>query len=289
MKFIITADIHAQEQTPIARTDNYISTLIAKIKYINNYMRNNKIKYWLDSGDLFTKWKSSPKLESLLYNNLPDNFITVAGNHDLPYHNIESYSESSLNLLETTNKIKVLKNGEIININGVKITGFSYSQEIQNNNADICISHLMVVDNVNDEKKLSALHGIKFLKKYDFEYTITGHNHKQFILTTKRGNRTLINPGSLMRRDITQKNYKPAFFILDFDNKELVKHFLPINDIIDDTHTKNKKTTDYNAFIEGLQTDGKQVNTFNENLEIYFRKHNIKNNIKTIINTMMGA
>ena len=86
-----------------------------------------------------------------------------------------------------------------------------------------------------------------------------------------------------MRRDITQKDYIPSFILLDFDKKEHYIQPLPISTTITTSHTQNKKSCDYDAFIDGIQTSNGQIQSFASNLEAYYRKHETTNNIKNRI------
>jgi DNA repair exonuclease SbcCD nuclease subunit len=107
---ILTADLHLSLRTPIARTDDYPEAQKRKLQFIQELSYKNNFCPILCSGDIFDRWNSTAELCSWAFDNLPKNIIAIPGNHDLPLHSLDQYKKSSLYLLDTVQKIIVLKN-----------------------------------------------------------------------------------------------------------------------------------------------------------------------------------
>ena len=103
---ILTADIHLSESTPISRIDDYQEAQRKKLKFLCGLQEKHKCPV-LDAGDIFNHWKSSPWLLSQAYYWLPNNMVTIPGNHDLPEHSIKQYGKSALAFLEAVDKLQV--------------------------------------------------------------------------------------------------------------------------------------------------------------------------------------
>ena len=112
---IITADMHLRDTVPKCRTDDYWKAQSAKLQSIRDLQEQYQVPI-LDGGDMLDTWKSSPYLEGWAIDNLPDGIITVPGNHELPYHNVNRLDRSSLNVLGKAGKITILENNTFISI-----------------------------------------------------------------------------------------------------------------------------------------------------------------------------
>jgi len=293
---IITSDIHLRDTIPICRTDDFWMAQERKIKHLCEVQKTYNDIPIIDAGDLFHKWSSSPFLEAWAINNLPENIFTVPGNHEMPSHNLNLMSKSSLAVMEAAGKLEILQGKQIIKDNIV--IGFPYGVDIAehlfNNNAfelkesdiNIALIHIYVDKEGTpwfDDKAMGADELMSFLPQ--FNLIVTGHNHKNFIY--RKGKQLIVNPGSMMRTNTTQINHKPAYYLWKADNNEIECCYYPFEEnVISLEHIKREKEKKdrYNSFINRLNDNYDIELSFEKNLENYFKNNNVRSPVKDIIN-----
>jgi hypothetical protein len=180
---IITADLHLREDRPQCRTDDYFAAQAKKIEWLCELQEKYDCPI-LDAGDIFNKSKPSPYLLQWAIRNLPNNFHTIPGNHDLPNHNLESYEKSGICVLEFANTIKFHSFIQTTNFNlwsipwGCKIPPGPILPKFKND-INVLLTHIMTwtgrepYPGANKDGN-SAL---SLLKKYkQFDLIVTGHN-----------------------------------------------------------------------------------------------------------------
>lgn len=215
----VTADIHARATAPRMRVESdeaYCAEMVRKLRYISAWRRDNGFSgLHVDAGDLFNSWKSTPAVEIMLLNNLPENFVSIPGNHEMPYHDMNRIESSSWQVLKAAGAIQEPpKNVRL----------FPYGSSVQvweplqrSEEKTIAVYHGMVWDgdkpDFDGAEGYSAGELLDILK--DFDFVITGHNHRTFSQAVD--GRVLINPGSLMRSSIDQQGHAPSFFALYSD------------------------------------------------------------------------
>jgi len=272
---ILTADWHLRESIPVCRTDNFIATQWAKVLYISELQKQLQCPV-IHAGDLFDHWKPSPYLLSCAIQNLPDQFYTIYGNHDLPQHSLELAEKSGLYTLLQTDRIQLL-NGSHWGLPAKQIV-------IPGIKRPIVIWHVMTWQGkvpwpgCPDPEAKTLLENTKGPC-----LILTGHNHKTFKEESKSG-RILLNPGSLTRQAADQIDHRPSVFIWRISTNSLTQIFLPIETgVISRAHIDVKQNRDNRiaAFIEKLGEDWEIGASFETNLA----KHssNIPSEVKRII------
>jgi len=298
---IITADIHLRDTIPICRTDDFWEAQAKKIKKLCDVQKEFGDIPILDGGDLFHKWASSPYLEAWAIKNLPENIFTVPGNHEMPSHNLNLMSKSSLSVLEAAGKLEVLTDKHHI-MKDINIVGFPYGVDIKeylnNDNFeldldDICINVALIHQYVDkegtpwfDNKAMSADELLDLLPQFDL--IITGHNHKNFLF--KRGDQLLVNTGSMMRTTTTQKDYCPLFYLWYANSNTVEAIPYPIEtDVISIEHIQKEKQKEerYNSFINKLNDNYDIELSFEKNLEKHFKHNIIRKPVEAIIRESM--
>lgn len=277
---IFIADQHWRDDTPKCRADNYLDTQIMKLSQIKAMIIEKSPIF--DCGDLLNKHKISPYLEGLLIDILPDNFYTIAGNHDQPYHRIEDIDKGSLGVLIKSKSIKL---AEHICGDKMCIIGFNYGnlnkEYTLGNKINIALVHEFIsLDNfpgsMTPEQLCEKLPG--------FDYIFCGHNHKNF--EKQVGKTKVINIGSMMRMDADQINYEPGFYIMyeDFTVKRI--KFEINKNVINRKYIDDIKKRDVNldAFVESLTNKYEITNSFKNNLDNYCWENKINDDIKNKIN-----
>lgn len=282
---IITADVHLRDTQPKCRTDNYWEAQWRKIKYIKDLQEKYDCLV-LDGGDLFNKWKSSPMLEAQAIINLPNNFITVPGNHELPGHNINLIEKSSLYVLSVGSSLQLLCSKK--EIGGIQLVGFPWRSEIKDTfyagkyDRRVAIIHTFVYENENIFPDIEGYRAIELLKKLEnFDLIITGHNHMPFVV--EYGGRLLVNPGSMMRSNADQIDHIPRVYLWDAKENVVTPEYIPIDkDVVTRQHIKDN--TILESFVDGLNFNSFSISSrFEERVKEYMNKNNIEKDIQDIV------
>ena len=277
---ILCGDIHIRESVPICRTDDFFTAQWKKLSFIKDLQIKHNCPV-LCSGDLFDHWKPSPELLSNTINFLPENFHTVYGNHDLPNHNLE---------LESKCGAFTLWQAQIIGVfNTCHFGNLPEEESITIKGKKILVWHKMVYKNelpfpgCTDPKARSILHNYP-----QFDLILTGDNHQPF--TQEYKGRLLVNPGSMMRQEAGQIDYKPAVWLWYAETNTVEPVYLPI---VKNTVTREhlevaeKRESRIHAFVETLNTKGMDAISFEKNLEVFFQQNTIREDIKEITYKML--
>lgn len=280
---IITSDIHLREDRPACRIDDYFETQSKKIEWLCDL----QIKYdcpVLDAGDLFAKSKPSHFMTQWAIRNIPNGFHTIPGNHDLPSHNLSLLEKSALGVLDAAGAADVMICNPL-NLDKVIVHPYPWGAEThpldKKNKHDslfyVALCHIMVFTGQipwPDCVDLSARQLLRKMKGYDL--IITGHNHKAFIIKSR--GRLLVNPGSLMRSNASQIDFKPRVYLWYSEDNHVEPVFVPIEEgIITTDHLDAIKEKDkrINAFVEKLHSSGDMniSSSFERNMEEYFKQN----------------
>jgi len=273
-KIIITSDIHVQQNNPVARTDNYLEALGKKLGWLDDLHFKLKAPI-VDAGDLLNSWKLDPEMEQWCVDHLPE-VHTVIGNHDMKNHNINLWKKGSLSLLHKVGQIRVINNYLDDIAVGVRVHAWHYGQEIPDfiispDKTNVLVIHTMVCQKKQNHNHFTYEQGRTLLRNNPYmDLIISGHNHESF--QCELNGRLLLNPGSLMRRDATQKNYQPRVFVWNSASNEIEAIDVPCEpNVISDAHlvTEKERNEKLEAFVESLALiKGKGLN-YKNNLELY--------------------
>jgi len=269
---IITADWHLRDDQPLCRTDDYWKAQWKKLQFIKELSYEHGSPVVLNAGDIFHKWKSSPRLlvQSIIHSKFP--MIFIPGNHDLPQHNEKLYDKSSLNVLHLANHTS--NNQPYHNLKEHEIDG-----------KNILMLHQLTYKGKSPWPGCEDLSARELLKKYpDYHLIIIGDNHKPF--TDTLNGRLLVNPGSLMRMTADQVNHKPRVYLWCAESNTVEIAYLPIESgVISREHIEQKKEREdrIEAFIEKLVDDIELDLSFTENLKKHISKNKIKKEVEQLI------
>ena len=288
-KIIAVGDLHLRDDTPVCRTDDYMEAMVSKMKFLRSFEDEKTV--FVFPGDVFHKWKSSPYLLSLAIETFPKNSIAVAGNHDLPGHNADRLCQSSLNVLNSANRIDIIRDPIVLS-DGVIFRGFWEGDELEftweedgepNDYLKVAIAHTMVWSKEKPypdvEPEANVKNVMKKLKGFDL--IVTGDNHKNFIVETST--QTLINAGSVMRMTADQKDHKPSIYEYDIESRTYKEHCFPIKrSVVSSAHIDKKKDKDsrIESFVKSLSKDMKVTISFEDNLRSYMAKNKVSSIIK---------
>lgn len=298
---ILTSDLHIRSDQPACRTDDFMQTQKEKWMFIKELQEKYKCPI-LSGGDVFHIHNPSLELVSEVIS-WGVKFVTVAGQHDLPNHNMKNYKRSGLNVLEQAGIATVLSQTKgytqgidtmaLVDGEGYVVHGFSWNDEptpLAYKDPDtvyIALIHHFVYQDKNqfvgaEEVGTSAKRLMKKLKGYDV--IVSGDNHLPFIERTE--NQVLINCGSLTRQSASQVDYKPAVWLLMRDTLEPIPMYLPIKEeycVRDHLQASEDKEQRISAFVESLSDEIEVSLSFEKTVEELLSKNEVKTETKEII------
>jgi DNA repair exonuclease SbcCD nuclease subunit len=282
---ILTSDIEIRDYSPVCRTDDFLEAQIDKLKFIQGLQKRYGGIPVLDGGDLLDKrYRSHPNYYVLVVADryLPDPFITIPGNHDLPQHEIANYPRSGMAVLESVGRIQVagperpilLHNANTVDSN-LNVWGFPYRlptkapkvgrERLQYN---VALVHAMVFQGKEPYPGAEGFQARSLIRLFKgFDLIVCGHNHQSFIETHE--NQILVNPGSLMRSDANQISYRPRVFLWYAEEARIEAVDVPVREgVVSRQHIEKKEVIDnrLDAFISALSFDGSREN------EVSFKK-----------------
>jgi len=274
---ILCGDLHLRVDPPVCRTDDFEPTQWGKLDFISALQRKHECPV-LCSGDLFNHWKPSPYLLSKTMEHLPDQFYTIYGNHDLPQHNINEQEKCGIFALWKAGKLEIL--------DGTHWGDVPNGRSFYFVNAD----RLGLVWHTMTYQVKKPWPGIKdpkaggILRKYpDYDLILTGHNHQAFV--EEHAGRILVNPGSMMRQDADQIDFKPRVYLYYAQENRVEAVFLTISEsAVTRGHIEKIQERDnrIDAFIEKVNSDWAAEMSFEKNLEAFFQANKIRKSVERI-------
>jgi len=287
---ILCSDLHIQENTPVCRLDNYMQTMGRKFKWLRELQEKYNVPI-LCGGDLYDYWKPSPWLLAWSLRNIPNNIITIAGQHDLPAHSLEHIDRSGIQVLADAGKITLISNPnkDFYTIGKHEVVGFPWgvSWDMQCDSPKIAIIHYGVYEDKphypGAEKSGGTAKSV-MKKLNDFDLILSGDNHLSF--SCKMGNQVLINPGSFLRTTASQIDHKPSVYLWYAETNEVERVYVPIESgVISREHIDQIVERDerIEAFLSKVNCDIEISISFKNNMKNYLASNEIVPSIKKLI------
>ena len=296
---IACSDIHLSSKAPIWRTNE--PDWFEAMKRPLQELHKLKIKYNCPifcAGDIFDQWNSSAELINFALENLPNDIYAIAGQHDLPLHNLENIKQSAYWTL--------VKAGKIINIEKdfsiklpqykIKLYGFPFNVKFKKcHDKEEGYKHIAIIHNyywIKGKSYKKALESDRIFNNKEiftsYDIVIIGDNHKSFKVKYKSAmhKTTIFNCGGFMRRKSDEINHKPQVGLI-YNNGEIEPYTLDtsldkfLN--IDIKDNKEEEKFDMTRFIKELENLDYKIFDFREAIEIYLKKNKINKYIKQII------
>ena len=92
-----------------------------------------------------------------------------------------------------------------------------------------------------------------------------------------------MNPGSMMRMTIAQKDFKPRVYIWYSDGSLEEKYYPIQSNVFIDKEDSVQRDDRIDAFVSRLKDNVEMTLSFEKNLEIYIDKNEIEEGVKSII------
>lgn len=307
---ILCADIHMSHRPPVWRSaePNWYEAMKRPLDEIKTMRETYGYCPVLCAGDIFDKWHSPPELINFAFDNLPI-MISVAGQHDLPNHNIqEIYKSAYISLLNThTIEDPYLEeegDDEEEPDRYMSIIGFHFGRKLipiqkqllKSKKINIALVHKYVWAGKHKYPKAPKESRVETRtskmingKLYGYDVIVYGDNHKGFL--TKVGKTTVFNCGTLMRRKSDEIDYKPQVGLL-YNDGSVGPHYLDISQdkylTVDEMKkAKSKEQIDLKDFAKELVKLSSSALDFVEAMKQFYRTNKVKKEVQKIIHTAM--
>lgn len=294
MKFIIVGDIHCDFIGPKTRTDNFYSCFLDKMRQITKIAKDNDIKHIICLGDFFENYVVD-YFEKIVYDLAPImnqvNWYSLIGNHDSKRTDKEVYG-TSFGALMASGLIKdksILK--QLIE-KDMNCDFFDYwnkeefSNKIKHDNGKLSISfiHDFIMPASTKEN-----FEFKKCEETNYDYVFLGHWHYDFDEVV--GKTRYINPGSLMRLTISDRdrNKQPKIIIFDTEGNGLVEYmFLETKQGVFDLENKqNTLSTEFDSKFAKMLVDKNLADGNSNDIVELLKKNKIDEEVVQYIKVKM--
>ncbi len=208
----------------------------------------------------------------------PKQAYCIAGQHDLPQHNMSLIEKSGLFTLVKAGVVTLLDECHW----GQEPNKGSYYFEKYDCHL-LVWHHMTYLSSPFPGAEGGMAEGI--LRKHNkFPIILCGDNHCSF--TIEYQGRRLVNSGNLTRQTADQADYKPRVALWYAGDNSIEWVYLPIQEgVISRKHLDIKAQRDerIQAFVSKLNGDYEVGLSFEQNLEEFFSKNNVKEAVKQII------
>ena len=214
---VLCSDIHLSERPPLARSKepDWYKAMAGQLMQLNDIADQHNAPI-ICGGDVFDRWKSSPELINFAINNLPTMW-SIAGQHDLPMHQLDDIRKSAFWTLVECGKIKML--GRSAPEWNMRVNGFSWGVDTCPDDSPtsamkVVVAHKYVwhgeakYQGADRSQSATACKGM--FKGYDV--ALLGDNHKSW--KTRFGKCLVYNPGSFFRRHSDEIDHLPQVGLL---------------------------------------------------------------------------
>jgi DNA repair exonuclease SbcCD nuclease subunit len=298
--YIVTSDWHLRSTRPRCRLDNdWLETQKTALAHVAAYAEQYKADV-IVLGDIFHSTNETTNEViglvqefALMLKEGALGLYILAGNHDLPQHNLDNIHRSAFQIL--------LNSKNIFHLDRLKLNDGRHSLKVSAVNfgavdlldADIVFKHILCFP--ENEKIPPSDKIVKpselFAQFENAKYIFTGDYHRQFVYN-KAKTKKLLNPGCLLKQAVDMIDYEPSVFLIDFEDGELTYKICPIPDnekLVTDEYleTEKERNSRIEAFIERIKENEAVTFDFIENVHNLMRNNKFDNELKNVILGLM--
>jgi len=295
MSYILTADWHLRSTRPRCRLDDdWLATQKNALDQVAVAAR----KYEADVivvGDIFHSTNETTNeviglVQSFAATLECDHLslYLLAGNHDLPQHNLDNIHKSAFNLLLNSKNIfhiedLIINDGKF----GMRVSAANFGAP-DNEEAEIVFKHILCFPQSEkappNAKIVRPTELFADLKKA--RYIFTGDYHRSFM--NYKGKRKVFNPGCLLRQAADLIDYEPSVMLIEANDGELTHKLIPIVDsatLVTDEYIAEEEARDNRiaSFIEKIKSKGELTFDFVENVKTRIVENKIDKGVKAMI------
>lgn len=297
MTLALMSDLHFREEPPrCIDSEEFQMGQFQKMQEAIAQINTFHCDYLLISGDIFHKWKSEPWVISEAISTFKKSnaaIIVTPGQHDLPMHNQRLYAKSSLRALEEAGVVTTLLRNAMYRTPSYVFYGEGFAEghnrklpslliEKKKGRTNVLLSHRMVWNTIPPFPSCKGVSAKQMIAMYasDFDLIVTGDNHEYFAVS--EGGVLLVNPGSLYRSSISQKDYKCTVYLWneEWEEQYVIPTFPFEENLVRVKHTTKEKA---DVFIRTLEKDVEIGDTFKRSLQRQMDSRKAKRKTREIV------
>jgi predicted phosphodiesterase len=277
LKFLVSSDWHLRDDRPRCRVDVWHEAQQAMLSTIVDLINAEKCPMFV-AGDILDSGTISPSLENMIIRELKRAeypIYTIAGNHDMPYHNMKHLYRSSYMVLVQAGVLTHLQG--IVDTEIGKVHAFQFGEPVIDGEG-ICMCHQLVFPHTPPEY-LIAISAEELLKSLNYGIILSGDNHMSFY--KKYGDKILINGGGILRQDADKKNTFPKIFL--YHNGVSAIDLLEDIEFVQQDYLLEQKNRDIriSTFIERIKVTQNIGLNFKQNIDNHI--HDVRDEVVEII------
>lgn len=298
---ILTSDWHLRSTIPTCRKGGFFKEQEDKVNFIlkESHLYQCPIVIAGDIGNIpqWENWLLEQYIEKFKKHN--QRIYVLPGQHDLPNHRLDRLHKSGLGVLIASNVvILLLREPSFISVIDIEVYPVQFGNKIPNvksNESNVCKRYIAVIHQLVSQSKLwegqkNFTSAKSLLKKFScYDLIISGDNHQSFVEEYK--GRLLVNPGSIMRTTISQKDFKPKIYLWYAETNTVKEVFIPIKEDVFNPIEEIIELDDENTirFIQTIKRDYDINISFEKNMERCLNKNSdlperVKNRIYEAMN-----
>ena len=269
---ILTSDWHLSLKPPIARSieSDWLETQAKSLKAIKELQTKYNVPVII-AGDITHHWDEKAELVNWIIKNAGKNWWAIRGQHDTPYHQSRDIHKS---VYQTLIHSKVL-NPILSPSRPIKFMadfyGFGWEEPFirphYTERLNVAIVHRYVwIKNKSfpGAPNKNLAHTLMSELK-DYQVIVTGDNHLPFDVKTDK--QILFNCGSLIPRNIDQKEYIPSVGLLQEDG-DIKREYLNIpGKWLNSKRIKTESKKDLSGLLRELKKIDVKAMNFTDILE----------------------
>ena len=292
---IITADWHLRSQKPRCRLDeNWLETQQNALEQIINHAKEHDADV-IVIGDIFhsTNETTNEIIGMVQWfaqrlRAFDKSLYILAGNHDLPQHNLDNIHRAAISLLFKSRNIYRLQN-YLASLDGDHVSASDFGAE-DNPNARFVFKHILCFpENERMPPEAKAVKPSELFGLFPNASCIfTGDYHRHFV--ARSGIKRLFNPGCLLRQAADMKDYQPSVIHFRHNEDKVSYQFqrLLITDneeLVTDEYLEREgeRAERIQAFIEKVKANGEITFDFLENVKNRLDENKFDDGVKMAI------
>lgn len=274
MNRLITGDWHISGKMPPARKDpDWMETQIKTIQFVLDTAKKHNACIDV-TGDLFDSHTQKNEIILMMHSmfkKVSTLLYCIPGNHDTQYGQIKHTAYHMLS---------ALFDGDFVVTLAMECNDSPFSFLIEKKTCQYM--HTLIGYGHYPGMK----DPISVLKEYpDTDYIFTGDNHLPFY--AKHEGRMLVNPGCLIRRKASEREYKSCVFLLNIETGSIEKINVPEFGEMKEAGEFSKQAPadahNFSSFLEKLNSKEEHNLSFKE--EIEKDQHQLPPEVREVINT----
>jgi DNA repair exonuclease SbcCD nuclease subunit len=228
---ILLSDIHLSHSPPIARNNepNWYAAMERQLTFLKELQKQHENPPIIVAGDIFHRWNSPPELINFALQEFPVMY-SIAGQHDMPYHNFFEVKKSAYWTLVEAGKLIDIPYDKPYKIQhqmmDLVLYGFPFGFPLKPN-----------LERDSDVVTVAVIHDYCWRSGFSYfgapeEKSVEGHcrlgmnydvlhfgdNHKGFL--KRFDDQWIFNGGTFYRRAIDELDYRPrvGLVVVEFED-----------------------------------------------------------------------